>query len=70
MEKARTTKKISDLTERFIADKTLMGVSPKTVETYRNKFHGFEIERVGDESKFFGYGVFQKINVHIIDRFR
>lgn len=40
MEKARTTKKISDLTERFIADKTLMGVSPKTVETYRNKFHG------------------------------
>lgn len=42
------------------------------VNTFYNsgKLISFEIERVGDESKFFGYGVFQKINVHIIDRFR
>jgi hypothetical protein len=30
----------------------------------------FTVERVGDESKFFGFGVYQKINVKIIDRFR
>ena len=40
MEKARTTHTINDLMERFIGDKTLLGVSAKTVETYRNKFNG------------------------------
>ena len=26
------------------------------------------VERVGDETKFFGYGICQKVNVHLIDR--
>ena len=28
----------------------------------------FDIERIGDENKFFGYGVCQKVNVKVIDR--
>lgn len=30
----------------------------------------FDIERIGDENKFFGYGVCQKVNVKVIDRER
>ena len=37
---------------------------------YRNNIVSMEIERVGDESKFFGYGIFQKLNLHLIDKNR
>lgn len=30
----------------------------------------FTVERIGDESKFFGFGICQKINVHFIDKNR
>ena len=30
----------------------------------------FTIERIGDESKFFGFGIIQKLNVHLIDKER
>ena len=40
MEKARITPTINSLMERFLGDKTLLGVSPKTIETYKGKFKG------------------------------
>lgn len=42
------------------------------VETFYNngKLISFDIERAGDEGKFFGFGVSQKINVKIIDKDR
>lgn len=30
----------------------------------------FTVERLGDESKFFGYGICQKVNVHLVDKNR
>ena len=30
----------------------------------------FDIERIGDESKFFGFGICQRVNVHFIDKAR
>lgn len=35
--------------------------------THDGALKEFKVDRVGDESKFFGFGVFQKINVKIID---
>lgn len=35
--------------------------------SHTEKLKGFSVERVGDESKFFGFGVCQKLNVHLID---
>lgn len=34
---------------------------------YRDKLISFSIERVGDESKFFGYGICHRLNVKVID---
>ena len=38
--------------------------------TYRDRLKSFTVERVGEESKFFGFGVCQKINVKLIDKDR
>lgn len=35
--------------------------------SYDGALISFSIERLGDESKFFGFGVFQKINIKLID---
>ena len=42
------------------------------VETfkYTDALKSFSIERVGDEAKFFGYGICQKLNVKLLDRER
>lgn len=42
------------------------------VDTYysNNKIKSFTIERIGDESKFFGYGICQRLNIHLIDKKR
>ena len=39
------------------------------VDTYysNKKIKSFTIERIGDESKFFGYGICQRLNIHLID---
>lgn len=37
---------------------------------YTNRLISFSVERTGDESKFFGYGVCQKLNVKLIDKNR
>lgn len=36
--------------------------------THEDRIKKITIERVGDETKFFGYGICQKANVHLIDR--
>lgn len=38
--------------------------------TYRDRLKSFTVERVGEESKFFGFGVCQKINIKLIDKDR
>ena len=38
--------------------------------THNGKLISFEIDRAGDEGKFFGFGVCQKINVKLIDKDR
>ena len=42
------------------------------VDTYysNKKIKSFTIERIGDESKFFGYGICQRLNIHLIDKER
>jgi hypothetical protein len=40
------------------------------VFSYTDALKEFTVERVGDESKFFGYGVCQKLNVKLIDTAR
>lgn len=37
---------------------------------YTDKLKSFTIERIGDESKFFGYGICQKLNLKLIDKER
>ena len=37
---------------------------------YTDRLISFSVERTGDESKFFGYGVCQKLNVKLIDKNR
>ena len=37
---------------------------------YNDRIKSFNIERVGEESKFFGFGVCQKLNLHLIDKSR
>lgn len=37
---------------------------------YNDRLISFTIERVGESSKFFGYGICQRLNVHIIDKDR
>lgn len=36
--------------------------------THEDRIKKITVERVGDETKFFGYGICQKANVHIVDR--
>ena len=36
--------------------------------THEDRIKKITIERVGDETKFFGYGICQKANVHLIDK--
>lgn len=38
--------------------------------TYRDRLKSFTIERVGEDSKFFGFGVCQKANIKLIDKDR
>ena len=38
--------------------------------SYTDRLINFSVERVGDESKFFGYTICQKINIHLIDKAR
>ena len=35
-----------------------------------DRLRSFTIERIGDDGKFFGYGVCQKLNVHLLDKER
>ena len=35
--------------------------------SYNDKLISFTIDRLGEENKFFGFGVFQKINIKLID---
>ena len=35
--------------------------------TYRDKLISFTVERVGEDNKFFGFGICQKINIKLID---
>lgn len=35
--------------------------------THNGALINFKVDRIGDESKFFGFGVYQKINLHLID---
>ena len=39
------------------------------VQTFKStdKIKSFTIERIGDESKFFGFGICQRLNIHLID---
>ncbi|MGM9543611.1 MAG: hypothetical protein ACI3T9_01375 [Romboutsia timonensis] len=37
---------------------------------YNDRLINFDIERVGEESKFFGFGICQRLNVHLIDKNR
>lgn len=43
------------------------GSTLEKVFTHDGALINFTVDRVGDESKFFGFGVFQKINLHLID---
>ena len=36
--------------------------------THEDRIKKITVERVGDETKFFGYGICQKANVHLIDK--
>lgn len=38
--------------------------------THRDRLISFKIERIGDNSKFFGFGICQKINIKLIDKER
>ena len=38
--------------------------------TYRDRLKSFTVERVGEDSKFFGFGVCQKANIKLIDKNR
>lgn len=38
--------------------------------TYRDRLISFTVERVGEESKFFGFGICQKLNVKLVDKDR
>ena len=38
--------------------------------SYTDRLISFSVERVGDESKFFGYTICQKVNIHLIDKAR
>lgn len=38
--------------------------------TYRDRLKSFTVERVGEDSKFFGFGVCQKANIKLIDKDR
>lgn len=62
---------ISSPVRKIEARVELYGGSTLVDTFYHNgKLISFEIERVGDESKFFGYGVCQKINIKLIDKDR
>lgn len=37
---------------------------------YNDRLISFTVERIGDTSKFFGFGICQRLNVHLIDRNR
>lgn len=57
---------------RQIAAKVeLFSNSTKTAEfTSADRLKEFKIERIGDDTKFSGFGVCQKINIKLIDRYR
>lgn len=38
--------------------------------TYRDALISFDIQRVGEESKFFGFGICQRLNIHLRDKDR
>ena len=46
------------------------GSALATTYSAQNALKSFTVERVGDENKFFGYGICQKLNTHFIDKDR
>ena len=36
--------------------------------THEDRIKKITVERVGDETKFFGYGICQKANIHLVDK--
>lgn len=42
-------------------------VSEVTIFTHEDAIKTIEIQRVGDNSKFFGFGICQRLNMHIVD---
>lgn len=58
-------RKIIGRVELYDSSSTLLDIF-----SYLDKLISFTVERVGEESKFFGFGVCQKINVKVIDKDR
>lgn len=38
-----------------------------TIFTHEDKIKNLEIQRVGDNSKFYGFGICQRLNIHLVD---
>ena len=57
---------------RKIEAKVEFFINSTLVETCQcnDRLASFTVERIGDESKFFGFGICQKLNVHLIDKDR
>ena len=58
----KTVRRILGKVELYDSNSTLI-----STYKYNDALKSFTIERVGDESKFFGYGVSQKLNVKLRD---
>lgn len=43
------------------------GSAEPLIFTSNDKLKSFTVERIGEENKFFGFGICQKLNIHIID---
>jgi hypothetical protein len=52
-----------------VADFRLNEDNPSEVKrfTHEDKIKNLEIQRVGDNSKFFGYGICHRLNIHLVD---
>ena len=52
-----------------VADFRLNEDNPSEVKrfTHEDKIKNLEIQRVGDHSNFFGYGICHRLNIHLVD---
>lgn len=41
-----------------------------TTYNYTDRLKSIQVERVGEENKFFGFGICQKLNIHLVDKDR